>query len=608
MPKSENFKSDSPTIAEFFLKIEKGQQFVIPQYQRKYSWEKEQCEKLFNDLKTYIDEDRSNELYFFGTIIIASSEEDNKLNLIDGQQRTTTFLLLLKALQLKLKDTIKNISDPLFERVKYELTKKYEKILAILFNADDADLYQIQDNWSYVNKLEPILINQSINEPYPDDLKKIINGETFDIIDKNKTTILKKRKENKFTNFFRNFKYFYDEVNRLSESGLNRFADRFLDKCQIIQIKSTVLEQAITMFNSLNSTGMPLTDADIISAQLYYKANKKDEFESKWRTLNNSIVDNAKDIIDINSVLQQYMYIYRAKKEPENYSSMPALRTFYTSDKQHSELLDESSNLCGELDKIVQTWLQVLDKPLVKLLLKFNENIKLFFISFLNRFDPEEIDEEKFLVVSKCLIKLFAIYELIEAPYSDQRFKIFLFKENSKLVDKNFAVEGISLDFKKHIAQYWKKEDLRNSLLYYDSTNPVLVFLNEYLYAVEKGKEKVFNFKNDVNVEHIMPNSGKDLESIRMDANIDSREEFNSYVNKLGNRILLEENINKSLGRNWFKYKKDSSISNKSGYQNSEYLIAQALVDYKNDVWTKEDIDKATEKAADRILNFIFNE
>ena len=364
------------------------------------------------------------------------------------------------------------------------------------------------------------------------------------------------------------------------------------------------------MFNSLNSTGMPLTDADIISAKLYSKAKSKNEedFKDNWRDLINSISANE---ININSVLQQYMYIYRAKKEPNVSSSMPALRSFYTATGAsfHSELLERPSDLCKELNKIVETWLKVSDNPMVRLLLKFNDNIKLFFISFLNRFSEDEISEDKFLDVTKCLIRLFTVYELIEAPYSDKKFKTFLFAENAKLVDKDCDVKVIEDDFNKHIKDCWKKDDLKNLLNEYDSTNPVFVFLNEYLYAEEKGKP--FTFKDDVNVEHIMPNSGRKQVATQKDANIDSAEEFESYVNRLGNKILLEENINKSLGDDWFRCKKSNSVSGEGGYKgykDSQYLIAQALVDYPKDKWTKEDIKIATKKAADRILKFIFNE
>ena len=59
-----------------------------------------------------------------------------------------------------------------------------------------------------------------------------------------------------------------------------------MNRCQIIEIKSWQIEQAITMFNSLNSTGMPLSDADIISAQLFSNASKNQEdFQNVWKPI-----------------------------------------------------------------------------------------------------------------------------------------------------------------------------------------------------------------------------------------------------------------------------------------------------------------------------------
>ena len=77
-------------------------------------------------------------------------------------------------------------------------------------------------------------------------------------------------------------------------------------------------------------------------------------------------------------------------------------------------------------------------------------------------------------------------------------------------------------------------------------------------------------------------------------------------VNKLGNKILLEDAINQSISNEWFRSKKQNSISQKSGYKDSRYHIANALTTYPSDVWTKEDIETATKKAAKRILDFIF--
>ena len=80
-----------------YLKLEKGTEFAIPEYQRAYSWEVKQCDKLWQDIEDFIITG-ANDPYFFGTIIISCEDDDKKLSLIDGQQRTTTFILLFKAL------------------------------------------------------------------------------------------------------------------------------------------------------------------------------------------------------------------------------------------------------------------------------------------------------------------------------------------------------------------------------------------------------------------------------------------------------------------------------------------------------------------------------
>ena len=69
---------------------------------------------------------------------------------------------------------------------------------------------------------------------------------------------------------------------------------------------------------------------------------------------------------------------------------------------------------------------------------------------------------------------------------------------------------------------------------------------------------------------------------------------------------MLEEDINKSIGNEWFKTKKQNSIS-KSGYKDSRYAIAVALTKYPTDTWTKDDIEQATAKVVARIVKFIFN-
>jgi hypothetical protein len=102
-----------------------------------------------------------------------------------------------------------------------------------------------------------------------------------------------------------------------------------------------------------------------------------------------------------------------------------------------------------------------------------------------------------------------------------------------------------------------------------------------------------------------MPASGRNISTIRSDANLD-KEKFDDLVNMLGNKILLEEDVNKSISNEWFKTKKQSSIKDKRGYKDSKFGMAKKLVDYPKDKWEKEDIEKATDDMVERIIRFIF--
>lgn len=591
-----------------FLRIEKNETFVIPEYQRGYSWNYMQCDKLWQDIESFIDSDKK-EPYFFGTII-ADCSVLNEISLIDGQQRTSTFLLLLKALLLRLQEVLATIKfDEDAEALVAALKEHRNTIIDILYKTDVEERFALLKDWSKAKGVV-VLKNNSINELFKDDLQIILEAENFKEAEYRCHKFPKKQKDNKYTNFFRNFKFFYEKLGQYKESRLNTFAKTFLGKCQIIEIRSWQTEQAITMFNSLNSTGLPLADADIISAQLYSFAGKdKEKFMEIWSNINRMASElSARKIIDIDSVLQQYMYIRRAtdrvymKEGSLPDVTTPGLRRYYTIDNK--DLLKDPFALCQKFYKITLIWDAIKDYPSVKLLSKFNENTKLYLISYLNRFELEEISEERMLKIVECLLRLFTILELVDSGFSSSNFKTFLFGENTKLVDASVTENEIIQDFNEHIAKKWKKEDLYGLLIEYDKN--ILVFLNEYLYAKNKGES--FELSENVNVEHIMPASGHNIESIRHDAGIDSVEEFRSIVNQLGNKILLEEDINKSISNEWFKTKKQNSVKTKTGYKDSKYFIAQDLVNYSSDTWSVEDINKATAKVAKRIVEFIFGE
>lgn len=597
---TKNIEPNLRLISEY-TKLGKDDRFRIPEYQRGYSWTTMHCDKLWQDIEAFIDSG-ADDPYFFGTIIIDCST-DNCLNLIDGQQRTTTFLLLLKALQLRLKEALDTIQVGPDTRALYMgLSKSQDAIYTILYKADDVKQVEIQDDWNKAKGIT-ILENKSINELYKDDFQNIIEAETYVEAEKAVHKIPRKQKDNKYTNFFRNFKYFYEKLLLYSESNLNNFAKIFLGKCQIIEIKSWQIEQAITMFNSLNSTGMPLSDADIISAQLFSKEDDKDTFIDKWQGI--TLLANQlsqRKVMNIDAVLQQFMYINRAKNNHYglNQVTTPGIRKYYTI--EHSELLNEPMALCDSFEKILQTWNKIKDYPIIKLLLKFNENFKMFLMVYLYRFDVNDLCPEDVQPIAECLLRLFAIIEVGDVGFSSSNFKTFLFNENFRLVDENYDIYQIEADFSKHIEVTWKKEDVLDYLKEYDKN--ILVFLNEYLYAKEQNRN--FDFDDRVNVEHIMPASGHNIEAIRMDAHIKTKEEFDALANLLGNKILLEEDINKSISNDWFKTKKGSTIQSKRGYKGSRYGMALDLSKYPKDKWGKKDIEDATAIVAERIVKFIF--
>ncbi len=615
-------KSIEPKLRKIgaYLKLEEDTKFTIPEYQRPYSWSITNCDKLWQDITDFIDSD-SKDRYFFGTIIINCQNDDTVLGLIDGQQRTTTFLLLMKALLVRINVAIGTTSqDDDSENLCRGLKERRRKIMGILYKAETEDIPDNPDIATdrAICNSEPIIENYSINELYKTELQTILSAVDYAEAESKVIKIPRKQKDNKYTNFFRNFKFFYDRAKELSDSQLNSFAKTLTDSCEVIEIKSWQVEQAITMFNSLNSDGLPLYDSDIISAKLYAEAEKSkvsDEFTKLWKELI-ELIDELKQsgIANIDAILMQQMYFERAKNKNNEIVTAtgsinvttPGLRRYFTEDNK--ELLNDPIGLCNQMINIAKIWKKASAYPIIQVLLKFNDNAKLFLASYFHRFDADKISEQDVNEIAVCLLRIFTVLELVDIGYSSSTFKTFLFGEIVKMADSSVFVQDIKADFDKHISEKWKADEIKKYVSEYDRN--MLVYLNEYLFAQENGLSFVLGSKYDI--EHIMPQSGANLDAIRKDAQIDSKEEFDDTVNKLGNKILLEEKINRSIGNEWFRTKVSTKLSDKTGYIDSDYPVATALVrKYENDTkpyWCKQDIDHATDVASDRIVGFIFGQ
>ena len=98
---------------------------------------------------------------------------------------------------------------------------------------------------------------------------------------------------------------------------------------------------------------------------------------------------------------------------------------------------------------------------------KFNENLKLYLISYLFRFEVDEITENLATEFLENLLRLFSILELVDLGYSSSKFKTFLFGLNIKLVDKNISLSEIKQEINRHINDGWERKEIEDAVRNY---------------------------------------------------------------------------------------------------------------------------------------------
>ena len=213
-------KGDAQPLIKFFDGSDK--RFIIPLYQRNYDWKEDNCEQLFQDLIKLHNSDRKS--HFFGSIVssIQSGTEDRYI--IDGQQRITTVSLMLIAMVNAKKEGLIEADD----------AKLVEKI----FKRYLVDEYQEDERKV---KLKPI--------------KK--DMQAFD-------ALLYKPKDQyiKESNVTRNYDFFFDKIIHC-ELTLDELFET-IKKLEVINIRLDEDDDPQLIFESLNSTGLDLSEADKI--------------------------------------------------------------------------------------------------------------------------------------------------------------------------------------------------------------------------------------------------------------------------------------------------------------------------------------------------------
>lgn len=210
--------------------------FIIPLYQRNYDWKEDNCKQLFSDLIS-LHKNPQRKSHFFGSIVSQIQEDTDIRLIIDGQQRITTVSLILIALVKAAKKG----------DIKYQRIDLIDKI----FKSYLVD--EFMDSTRKV-KLKPI--------------KNDMNA--YDAI-----LYLNEDQYLKESNVTRNYLYFYDKIINCGLTLDELF--NVIKRLIIIDIKLSADDDAQLIFESLNSTGLDLSEADKIRNYMLMSANSTEQ-------------------------------------------------------------------------------------------------------------------------------------------------------------------------------------------------------------------------------------------------------------------------------------------------------------------------------------------
>ncbi len=528
--------ADPKTVRELFTK-----EYIIPDFQRPYSWEKEQCDKLWDDVIDFIENNNSVEKYFLGNIIVHPYE--NKLAVIDGQQRLTTLMLFIKALH-NIAGTVGALEECL--KIKDPLTSKFIDKLKIESEVIDDDK----------NALNDIIFNSGEN-----------------LKDEN---LLKK-----------NFKFFYEKINSWwkqsnnSTENLNKLILRFLDNIVVLPIECGSQDDALIIFETINNRGMALSDSDIFKAKLHsfsMKDNKKDEFTKRWNSLK-----------EHEWLFRIHMHILRAEKK--DIGREIGLRNYFD-DKQ---ILSNWEKVLYSLEiyhAIDNTWECSDEISIWWLILDTYPNIYwtyplYVFLHKYGKFENEEFTLEKeieseFINLLRNLTKYLFIKGLLHNSVNSIKDTIF---KICKAIDseEDYSIQ-ISQNLSEEELQEFTKKIEKNHGRYLRGFVLLSAYLNE-----NQNKSDFFDvISNNYHVEHILPKSWNHYDSW-------TEETYEENINKLGNLIPLEWKINIKAQNEFFSRKQMK-------YQDSKIQDVQELLALKS--WYFEDFLNRNTVIINRLRNF----
>lgn len=556
---------------------DKKSDFLIPDYQRPYAWTETECQTLWEDLFEFAfpekDKDKFNndDEYYLGPIVTFKNE-NNKLEIIDGQQRLTTLMLLLRAFYVK------------FLYAQDDNTiKTRENIAKCLWKTDE------------------------FGNPNKDALK--IDSEVA--TDKDKEEFLEilrtgdARKELK-SNYANNYRFFQDKIDEFSmmySMYLSYFPTRILNNCILLPIEADNQNTALRIFSTLNDRGMPLSDADIFKAQFYKyysKKGEKEQFIKRWKELEEVCGKIFKPITGtpMDELFTRYMYFERAKKGIKS-STTEALRKFY--EKDAYALLNNDTTL-PNLINLADFWNDIsnqdkdrFSEKVLKRLFVLNyapNGMWTYFLSVYfmqNKDQNNNLDDDKLYEFLNKITAFIWAYAITNPGVNALRTPVY-----AEMIN---IVENRDVTFDEY---KFETEFLRKSIENYGFWNqrPVTKSMLAW-WAFQNNEQDLISLDNIYEIEHIYARNRQDKEkSLTNTKNIDA----------LGNKAILEKRINIRASDYRFEDKKKyyegyTNLRNqkKEGTLNNELI---KLANSKED-FTENDIVNRNNEIINSFIGFL---
>ena len=559
------------------LLADKKSDFLIPDYQRPYAWSEEECQTLWEDIFSFAIPEgdatkfNSEEEYYLGPIVTFKNYS-NKLEVIDGQQRLTTLMLLLRAFHIS------------FGNMQDENSKKIKEVIeSCIWKTDE-----------FGNANKELL---KIDSEVATDNDK---GEFLSILNTGQAPTTMKSK------YAENYRYFQKKIDEFLHNYPGYFSylpARILNNCILLPIEADNQNTALRIFSTLNDRGLPLSDADIFKAQFYKYYSDKDEkekFIKTWKYLEEISETIFKPIsgTPMDELFTRYMYYERAKMGIKS-STTEALRKFY--EKDSYSLLKNDTTLNNLVD-LVNFWNDIFnqnkerfsDKVLNKLfILNLAPNsmwsyfLSVYFMK--NKDNNGMLDDEKlynFLDKSIAFIWAYAFYNpgvnALRTPIYDEMINI---------------INGYEVTFDKY---KFDKESLKQNILNYsfDNRRPITKSMLAW-WAFTNEQQSYMPLEQPFEIEHIYAKNRQRIDGSLLDK---------KSLEKLGNKSLLEKSINIRVS----DFRFEDKIKKYKGYttDKGKYISGTKVQDlltlntrYSN--FDENDINSRNNLIIDTFINYL---